>query len=95
MKQRVIIYKILKYASPIKSHVWVDTNVGVIKKPISSVPSIAVESFLAREQETYWDRERQIQNCECKNPKEGKKRFVGEHEGNYTKCVNCGGKIWA
>lgn len=93
--QTVIVYKVIRRASGVGKRVWCETNIGVIKKPINGVPSIALKAFEAREQEEYWVRERAIANCTCKNQKPGRNVFIGESEGNYHKCVNCGGKIWS
>lgn len=92
--QNVIVYKVIRRTSKIGKHVWCDTNVGLIKKPITDVPSIAMKAFEAREQEEYWNKERLIPNCRCQHQVLGRKVFVGEAEGRYYKCMTCGGKIW-
>ena len=94
LKQNVIIFKVIKL-TPSRKRAWCETNIGLIKKPTNNISSVALQAFMAREQEEYWERERQIPNCECKNQKPGRHNFVGEHEGNYRKCVNCAGKIWS
>lgn len=93
LKQNVIIFKVIKL-TPSRKRAWCETNIGLIKKPTNNISSIALQAFLAREQEECWEKERGIPNCECRSPKRGRKNYIEKVKGNYGHCVNCGGKIW-
>jgi len=36
-KQKVIIYRFIRYCSGVKRHAWYESNVGLIRKPVFPV----------------------------------------------------------
>ena len=35
-----------------------------------------------------------MKNCKCKRPKSDNYFRIGKYEGKYTKCLNCGKRIF-
>ena len=35
-----------------------------------------------------------MKNCKCKKPKSDNYFRIGKYEGKYTKCLNCGKRIF-